>query len=126
MANERRPASVYGVGAEPDPRFTLANERTTLAWIRTALALVAGGVALISFTSLAPNLPAWAPLIGTASCAGGGLLAIRSIQRWAAVERAMRRREPLPPPKALFVLAIGVIVLAVMVLGLAVFELAVR
>ena len=34
----RFPKAVYGVGAEPDPRFTLANERTFLAWIRTALA----------------------------------------------------------------------------------------
>jgi hypothetical protein len=25
---------VYGVGEEPDPRFTLANERTLLAWMR--------------------------------------------------------------------------------------------
>ena len=31
-------------GVEPDPRFTLANERTFLAWVRTALALLAGGV----------------------------------------------------------------------------------
>ena len=28
-------------GVEPDPRFTLANERTFLAWVRTALALLA-------------------------------------------------------------------------------------
>ena len=42
----RFPASVYGVGEEPDPRFSLANERTFLAWTRTALALIAGGVAL--------------------------------------------------------------------------------
>ncbi|MFM9746107.1 YidH family protein, partial [Streptomyces brasiliscabiei] len=34
------------MGAEPDARFTLANERTFLAWIRTSLALLAGGVAL--------------------------------------------------------------------------------
>src|SRR3712207_6999563 len=32
--------------SEPDPRFSLANERTYLAWVRTALALVAAGVAL--------------------------------------------------------------------------------
>ena len=35
----RRPRSVYGGGEEPDPRFSLANERTALAWMRTALAL---------------------------------------------------------------------------------------
>ena len=28
----------------PDPRFSLANERTYLAWIRTSLALVAVGL----------------------------------------------------------------------------------
>lgn len=27
-------------GVEPDPRFTLANERTFPAWIRTSLALL--------------------------------------------------------------------------------------
>jgi putative membrane protein len=38
-------------GTEPDPRFTLANERTFLAWIRTSLALLAGGIAVEAFTA---------------------------------------------------------------------------
>ena len=47
MADDKRfPRWVYGVGTEPDARFSLANERTFLAWIRTSLALLAGGVAL--------------------------------------------------------------------------------
>ena len=46
MTNTRFPRRVYEAGTEPDPRFTMANERTFLAWIRTALALIAGGVAL--------------------------------------------------------------------------------
>lgn len=33
-------------GDDPDPRFSMANERTFLAWIRTALALIAGGIGL--------------------------------------------------------------------------------
>ena len=42
----RWPGWVYGVGDEPDPRFSLANERTFLAWVRTSLGLVAGAVVL--------------------------------------------------------------------------------
>lgn len=37
--------------AAPDPRFTLANERTFLAWIRTSLALLASGVAVDAFVT---------------------------------------------------------------------------
>lgn len=43
-ADKRWPRSVFGVGDEPDARFTFANERTFLAWIRTSLALLAGAV----------------------------------------------------------------------------------
>ena len=43
VERHRFPATVYRHGTEPDPRFTLANERTLLAWIRTALGLIAGG-----------------------------------------------------------------------------------
>ena len=43
---QRFPRQVYGHGEDPDPRFSLANERTFLAWIRTTLALLAAGVAL--------------------------------------------------------------------------------
>jgi len=48
VSNQRRPGIVYLVGDGPDPRFSLASERTTLAWMRTALALVAAGIAIIS------------------------------------------------------------------------------
>ena len=46
----RLSARVLGGGTEPDPRFTLANERTFLAWIRTSLAFLAGGIAVEAFT----------------------------------------------------------------------------
>ena len=47
MSVDRRfPRSVYGEGEEPDPRFSLANERTFLAWLRTALAMYAAAFAL--------------------------------------------------------------------------------
>lgn len=51
----RWPGRVYDSGHEPDPRFTLANERTFLAWTRTALALIAAGVSLAAFVEDFPR-----------------------------------------------------------------------
>ena len=121
QGHHRKPDSVYGLGDEPDPRFSMANERTSLAWMRTALALVAGGVALISLATLA-DMPRWAPLVGAASCAGGGALAVRAVRSWSKVERALRLRQPLPAPRSLFVLAAGVVLLAALTLVLALVE----
>ena len=122
MADDRTPRSVYGVGEEPDPRFSLANERTALAWMRTALALVGGGVAMVSLASL-DTLPAWTALVGAAACVGGGALSLRAVGAWARVERALRLRQPLPPPRALNVLAGGVVLLAALTLVLSFVEL---
>jgi putative membrane protein len=121
----RRPDWVYGVGEEPDPRFSLANERTALAWMRTALALVGGGVAIVSVSSLA-TLPKWSALIGAAACLGGGALALRAVGAWRRIERALRLREPLPSPRALPALAGGVVALALLTLVLALVEIASR
>jgi putative membrane protein len=118
----RRPRSVYGHGEEPDPRFSLANERTALAWMRTALALVGGGVALISVGSLA-TLPKWSGLIGAAVCVGGALLAWRAVTGWARVERALRHSQRLPAPRALAWLAGGVSLLAMLTLVLTILQL---
>jgi putative membrane protein len=65
VSDQRKPASVDGQGDEPDPRFSLANERTALAWMRTALALVAAGVAIVSISSLVgAGPPRYQPLVG--------------------------------------------------------------
>ena len=122
MAEDRRPSSVYGVGEEPDARFSMANERTALAWMRTALALVGGGVAMVSLSSLT-SLPPWTALIGAAACIGGGALALRTVGAWARVERALRLKQPLPSPRALGVLAGGVVLLATLTLILSLMEL---
>jgi len=117
MADEssdgRRPRWVYGVGDDPDPRFSLSNERTALAWVRTALALIAGGVALTSLASLA-NLPRMLDVIATFACLSGGLLAVRAAFGWARVERSLRVGKHLPAPHALGVLAVVVAVLAIL------------
>jgi len=66
MSDQRKPENLYRQGDEPDPRFSLANERTALAWMRTALALVAAGIAITSISSLGV-VPRWTALIGAAA-----------------------------------------------------------
>jgi putative membrane protein len=93
-------------GTEPDPRFTLANERTFLAWIRTSLALLAGGIAVEAFTSdlLGPGIRKTTAilLLVLAMVIGAG-----AFFRWLNVERAMRQKAPLPLPVIAPILAIG-------------------
>jgi putative membrane protein len=90
----RQPRWVYDAGEEPDPRFTLANERTFLAWVRTALAMFAGGVAL---HALEVPSTGWLRRVLVLVLLGvGGLVCVFALVRWARVERAMRLRQPLP------------------------------
>jgi putative membrane protein len=107
----RRPRRVFGVGEEPDPRFTLANERTLLAWLRTALALVVAGVAIVALADLIS--PAWLVDV-TASLAfvGGGLTAALGYVQWQRVERALRCQQPLPA-------GVGAVVVLATIIGLA-------
>lgn len=111
---DRFPRSVYRVGDEPDPRFTLANERTFLAWMRTALALLAGGVALEAL-----GLPLQPQLRLAASLALIGLalvLPVAAWAHWAATERALRQGAPLPHARAALPLAAGVVAVGGLVL----------
>ena len=84
-------------GTEPDPRFTLANERTFLAWIRTSLALLAGGIAIEAFTSDLLLVPVRKGLAAVLLVLGM-LLSAGSAVRWLRVERSMRSKSPLPLP----------------------------
>jgi putative membrane protein len=114
--DDRRPRSVYGVGEDPDLRFSLANERTALAWVRTGLGLVAGGVALTSFASFA-DMSGFVDVIAAVACLAGAGFAAYALISWRRNERAMRLGEPLPSPTGLPVLVAGVLVLAVLVAG---------
>lgn len=108
--DRRWPSSVYGAGAEPDPRFTLANERTLLAWIRTALALVGAGVVIdavdIDVSETARGI------IGAILVILGGLAAGGAWMRWAATERALRHSRPLPGSILTGALVAGLVVVA--------------
>ena len=84
-------------GVEPDPRFTLANERTYLAWIRTALALIAAGVGLealpVHFLEDVLRQAISLTLVALATLISGS-----AYWRWRRIEMALRTRRPLPFP----------------------------
>lgn len=94
MPVSRFPDFVYAHGDEPDPRFTLANERTFLAWMRTALALIASGIALeLLGLDLHPQLRLASSLV---LIAAGVVTPLLGWIGWARTERAMRVGAPLP------------------------------
>ena len=105
--------------AEPDYRFTLANERTFLAWIRTALALIAGGIAVVQFVP-SFGIPGVRHGLSVLLTAGGGILAALAVRRWQRVQAAMRSDADLPPTivpvllgGAIFAVTVGVLVILV-------------
>lgn len=102
---------------DPDPRFSLANERTYLAWVRTAVALIAGGVALDALdVDISDSLktPLSVTLVAT-----GGLMSFVALFRWRQVERAIAEGRPAPPFRSGPVVSVILLVVAaVIVVGL--------
>src|SRR4051795_2212283 len=118
VLRRHRGCALEDVGEDPDPRFTLANERTLLAWNRTALALIAAGVGatqLLDLGSRALSLILALPLIAL-----GCVLAIASYRHWEVNERAMRLQLPLthPPFARVLRLTIALVGVAAIVLGI--------
>jgi len=99
--------------ADPDVRFTFANERTFLAWNRTALALIVTGIAA---TQLLPEFHVtWGRrILGLPLVLLGAAVATTSLWNWRANERAMRRGEPLPRSPMPYVLAVGIVAVAIL------------
>ena len=83
-------------GTEPDPRFTLANERTFLA----------GGIAVEAFTGDIFDL-ALRKVLSIVLLLLGMLLSAGAAVRWIKVERSMRHKTPLPLPLIAPFVAIG-------------------
>ena len=110
--SERRPRWVYEQGNEPDPRYSMANERTFLAWVRTALAMLAGAIAL---HSLGIPDPKWLrTTLVVALVLLGGVMTALAFVRWARVERAMRTGTELPAFTLGLGMALAVVVVAVL------------
>lgn len=106
--------AVFPDGEEPDPRFTLANERTFLAWTRTALAFLAGGIALEAF-DLPGIEPATRTVVAALIVVLAMAIALGSAIRWVRLERALRHGAPLPAPAIVPVLGVGIFIAAVVV-----------
>lgn len=113
-SGNRWPRAVYGRGDDPDPRFSLANERTFLAWVRTGLALLAGAAAVDALDLPLSDAVQDALAVGLALAAL--VTAVLAWRSWAATERAMREGTPLPSNPALLVVLVTVAV-AALVLG---------
>ncbi|MFI7023068.1 YidH family protein [Micromonospora sp. NPDC049900] len=114
----RRPGRLFAVGTDPDPRFTLANERTFLAWIRTSLALFAAGIALEGLNL--PIHPGYRLAAAVLLIALGTLTPAHAWLGWLRTERALRLSRGLPPPTSMAVpLATGLLTVGILLtLGL--------
>ena len=99
------------VGDEPDPRFTLANERTFLAWTRTALGLLVTGLAVAELLDSEPR--AARLVIGVPLILLAGVFGVMSYPRWRMLERALRLSRPLPYASATAPLGIAITLVAV-------------
>ena len=69
-------------GAEPDARFTFANERTFLAWSRTALALVVAGLGVVQLLPPFPGVPWGRHVLGVPLIVFGAVVAVTAYGEW--------------------------------------------
>lgn len=112
--DHRWPRSVYGLGSEPDPRFSFANERTFLAWIRTGLGFVAAGVGVATLADLNPGIGLGADVTAILLVVCGMVSGVGALHRWMRHERAMRLDQPLTSSLILAIITGGLVVVAVL------------
>ena len=118
-----RPPWWPSVGEEPDPRWTLANERTLLAYQRTALGLLVAGLAVVGSRSVA-EAPLWLSAIGLPLIVLGAAVGLEGRRRFLSAQKAMRTGEPLDAPAVAVFLPWGIAAVAALCLVAGVLHLA--
>lgn len=108
--SNRFDAWVRSEGTDPDPRFTLANERTFLAWMTTSLGLLGIGLAV---GTIIPGDAAVLRLVASLWIVVSVVVALRALVRWFVIERAMRLGRGLPLSRSIPVVAAMVGLLSV-------------
>jgi putative membrane protein len=111
LMSERRSASWTSAGEEPDPRWTLANERTFLAYERTALGLLVAGLAMTGSRIIA-DAPLWLAATGIPFMAMGGAVGLEGRRRFVTAQAAMRAGTPLESPRVVAFLPLGIAAIA--------------
>ena len=91
--------------AEPDVRFSLANERTLLAYQRTANGLIAAAVAVAHFLEEG----AIALLLSSILLACGAVAAVGGYRRYQAADQAIRDGGPLPQAATPLLISVGLV-----------------
>lgn len=109
-------AWVRAVGEDPDPRFTLANERTFLTWMGTCLGLLGVGLAV---GTIIPQESTTITTLAVLWILLAAVLAVRAAMRWFRLERAMRQGHGLPLSTSIPIVA-GVLAALSVATGLAV------
>lgn len=104
----RRPRWVYRAGSEPDPRFSLANERTLLSWIRTSTGFAAAGGGLLLVRDLVGR--ELTLFLSVSAFTLSLSIVIGAVARWAVTERALRLDRALPSPTMAFLVGGAVMV----------------
>lgn len=112
-------------GDEPDPRWSLANERTLLAYSRTSLAFLIAGLAVAGSRQVA-DTSLWFASMGVPLVLLGAVVAWAGRRRFLSAQLAMRTGEPLEAPVVAALLPITITGIAIAAAAAAVFELAVR
>ncbi len=121
MSTNGRPCEEHG-GEEPDPRWTLANERTLLAHERTAVGLLIGGLAVAGGLAIA-EAPVWLSVVGLPLLLLGAVVGLEGRRRFLTAQEAMRTGEPLGPPAVAGFLPWGIAAVAAIGVVVALVEL---